>query len=126
MTRYDKNNIFAKILRGEIPCKRVYEDNYALAFHDIKPQAPIHILVIPKGQYVAFDDFSLKASVEEIRGFYLAVAKVAAGQGLTEDGYRIISNAGVDGGQEVPHFHVHLVGGRKLGAMLQKKTRSLH
>ncbi len=115
---YDSSNIFAKILRGEIPCNKVYEDDFALAFHDIAPQAPVHILVIPKGAYVAWDDFSAKASAEEIAGFIRAVGQVARDQELVEPGYRLLANLGGDGGQEVPHLHVHLFGGQPLGRMI--------
>ncbi|MBP7720917.1 MAG: histidine triad nucleotide-binding protein [Alphaproteobacteria bacterium] len=114
---YDDNNIFAKILRGDIPCKKVYEDDFALAFHDIAPKAPVHILVIPKGKYESIADFGAKASAEEIKGFYAAVSRIAAEQGL-DTGFRVIANTGLNGGQEVPHFHVHIVGGQKLGPML--------
>lgn len=120
MAVYDDNNIFAKILRGEIPCKKVYEDQYALAFHDINPQAPTHILVIPKGKYVSYDDYSQKASAEEIAGLMRAVGTVAREIGLDAPGYRILSNIGTDGGQEVPHLHFHLFGGRRLGPMLKR------
>ena len=106
---YDKENIFAKILRGEIPCDKVYEDEYALAFNDIAPQAPIHALVIPKGEYISFDDFSSTASAEEITGFYRAAQKVAAELGLKEGGYRTLANTGSDAHQEVPHFHLHIL-----------------
>jgi diadenosine tetraphosphate (Ap4A) HIT family hydrolase len=115
---YDDANIFARILRGEIPCKKVYEDEYALAFHDINPQAPIHILVIPKGAYVSWDDFSAHASEGEIAGFVRAVGAVARGEGLVAPGYRLLANAGPNSHQEVPHLHVHIFGGRPLGAML--------
>ncbi len=115
---YDPDNIFAKILRGEIPCQKVYEDDWALAFHDIAPQAPVHILVIPKGPYVGWDDFSAKASPEEIAGFVRAVGHVARAQGLVEPGYRLLANLGAHGGQEVPHLHVHLFGGKPLGPMI--------
>lgn len=115
---YDPNNIFAKILRGEIPSKSVYEDEYALAFHDIAPRAPVHILVIPKGLYVSWDDFAAKAPAEEIAGFVRAVGTVAREQGLVAPGYRLLANVGGHGGQEVPHLHVHLFGGRSLGPML--------
>ena len=115
---YDPDNIFAKILRGEIPCRKVYEDEWALAFHDIAPQAPVHVLVIPKGAYVSWDDFSSKASAEEIAGFVRAVGHVAREQGLVEPGYRLLANLGVHGGQEVPHLHVHLFGGKPLGPMV--------
>ena len=115
---YDPQNIFARILRGELPCKKVYEDEYALAFHDIAPKAPVHVLVIPKGAYVSFADFSATASEAEIAGFIRAVGTVARELGLDAPGYRLVSNTGAEGGQEVPHFHVHLFGGRALGAML--------
>ena len=118
MTAYDDQNIFAKILRGEIPCDKVYEDDYVLAFRDIAPQAPVHILVIPKGAYVDIADFGANGSAEEIAGFYAALAHVAKEAGLTEEGFRSIANTGVNGGQEVPHFHMHLLGGESLGAML--------
>jgi len=117
---YDPANIFAKILRGEIPCKRVYEDEYALAFHDISPQASVHILVIPKGAYVSWDDFSAHASEGEIAGFVRAVGHVAREQGLVVAGYRLLVNVGQHGGQEVPHLHVHLFGGAPLGPMLAR------
>lgn len=117
---YDDQNIFAKILRGEIPNRTVYEDEFALAFHDINPQAPLHILVIPKGAYVSWDDFSAKASEAEIAGFVRAVGHVAREQGLVAPGYRLLANAGLDSHQEVPHLHVHLFGGRKMGPMLVK------
>ncbi len=118
MSAYDDNNIFAKILRGEIPCDKVYEDEYALAFRDIAPQAPVHILVIPRGRYVSIDDFGINATVDEVQGFYKAVARIADEQGLTENGFRSIANTGDYGGQEVPHFHLHLLGGKKIGAMV--------
>ena len=118
--RYDDTNIFAKILRGEIPCKKVYEDRHALAFHDINPQAPFHVLVIPKGKYVSFDDFSAKASADEITGFMQAVGHVARELKLDAPGYRLLANIGADGGQEVPHFHIHIFGGRRLGPMLRR------
>jgi diadenosine tetraphosphate (Ap4A) HIT family hydrolase len=117
---YDDVNIFAKILRGEIPSKTVYEDEHALAFHDINPQAPVHILVIPKGRYVSWDDFSARASDGEIAGFVRAVGQVARDNGLVAPGYRLLANIGGHGHQEVPHLHVHLFGGRQLGAMLQR------
>ncbi len=117
---YDESNIFARILRGEIPAKRVYEDEYALAFHDISPQAPVHILVIPKGPYVSWDDFSERAPAEEIAGFVRAVGKVARDQGLVAPGYRLLANVGANSGQEVPHLHVHIFGGRGLGPMLAR------
>ncbi len=116
---YDDQNIFAKILRGEIPNDTVYEDEHVLAFKDIFPQAPIHILVIPKGSYISLDDFSANASEAEISGFFRAVGTIARDLGLVDDGYRILANHGANGGQEVPHFHVHIAGGRKLGRMIQ-------
>ena len=117
---YDEGNIFARILRGEIPSRAVYEDEHALAFHDINPAAPVHILVIPKGAYVSWDDFSERASAEEIAGFVRAVGKVARDQGLVAPGYRLLANAGINSGQEVPHLHVHIFGGRPLGPMLAR------
>lgn len=117
---YDDQNIFARILRGEIPAKKVYEDDHALAFHDINPQAPHHILVIPKGAYVSWDDFSARASDAEIAGFVRAVGRVARDAGLVADGYRLLANIGGDAGQEVPHLHVHLFAGRPLGPMLAR------
>ncbi|MAK97709.1 MAG: histidine triad nucleotide-binding protein [Erythrobacteraceae bacterium] len=115
---YDDDNIFAKILRGEIPSTKVYEDEWAIAFEDINPQAEIHTLVVPRGKYVSWDDFSAKAPDEEIAGFVRAVGKVAREKGLVEPGYRLLANVGADGGQEVPHLHVHLFGGQKLGRMI--------
>jgi histidine triad (HIT) family protein len=115
---YDDTNIFARILRGEIPSKTVYEDQWALAFHDINPQAPTHVLVIPKGKYVSIADFSATAGAEEITGFVRAVGKIAKDLGLEADGYRLLANMGEHSGQEVPHFHVHLFAGRPLGRML--------
>ncbi|MDQ0838374.1 HIT domain-containing protein [Sphingomonas faeni] len=117
---YDDQNIFAKILRGEIPSKRVYEDDVAIAFHDINPQAPTHLLVIPKGAYVSWDDFSARAPDVEIAGFIRAVGAVARAAGLVEPGYRLLANIGQDGHQEVPHLHVHVFGGRPLGPMLTR------
>jgi diadenosine tetraphosphate (Ap4A) HIT family hydrolase len=115
---YDPNNIFARILRGEIPCKKVFENEHVLAFHDINPQAPLHILVIPKGAYVSIDDFSAKASPDEITAFVRAIGDIARQEGVAESGYRILANHGRDGHQEVPHLHVHLFGKRQLGRML--------
>ena len=115
---YNDQNIFAKILRGEIPNQTVYEDETALAFHDINSQAPVHVLVIPKGAYVSWDDFSANASDHEIVGFVRAVGKVARDLGLVEPGYRLLANTGIDSHQEVPHLHVHLFGGKPLGPML--------
>jgi diadenosine tetraphosphate (Ap4A) HIT family hydrolase len=118
LSPYDDANIFARILRGEIPSRTVYEDEWALAFHDINPQAPTHVLVIPKARFVSFADFSARASEAEIAGFTRAVGKVAQMLGLEEPGYRLLANMGQDGGQEVPHFHVHIFGGRPLGRMI--------
>lgn len=115
---YDRDNIFARILRQEIPCNKVYEDEWALAFHDIAPQAPVHILVVPKGEWVSWDDFSDRAEPEEIAGFIRAVGHVAREQGLVAPGYRLLANVGGNGGQEVPHLHVHLFGGGPLGRMI--------
>jgi histidine triad (HIT) family protein len=117
---YDDTNIFARILRGEIPAKAVYEDEHAFAFHDINPQAPVHVLVIPRGRYVSWDDFSERGSAEEIAGFVRAVGHVARSQGLVAPGYRLLANVGRNSGQEVPHLHVHLFGGRGLGPMLAR------
>lgn len=118
MTAYDDTNIFAKILREEIPCDKVYEDDYVLAFKDIAPKAPVHILVIPKGAYVSVVDFSEKASAEEIKALSAAVAKIARDEGLDESGFRTIANTGLHGGQEVPHFHVHILGGEAVGPIV--------
>lgn len=115
---YDDQNIFAKILRGEIPSTRVYEDDHAIAFHDINPQAPTHLLVIPRGPYVSWDDFSARASDAEIAGFVRAVGAVARAAGAVAPGYRLMANIGADGGQEVPHLHVHVFAGKPLGPML--------
>jgi histidine triad (HIT) family protein len=115
---YDDNNVFAKILRGEIPNKTVYEDAHALAFHDINPQAPVHVLVIPKGRYVSWVDFAANATDAEMAGFVRAVGKTAAILGLDEPGYRLLANHGPNSHQEVPHFHVHIFGGKRLGPML--------
>jgi diadenosine tetraphosphate (Ap4A) HIT family hydrolase len=117
---YDRDNVFAKILRGEIPCQKVYEDEHALAFRDINPLAPVHVLVIPKGEYVSMDDFTSRASATAIAGFFRAVGETARALGLTESGYRFLANTGRDGRQEVPHFHVHVFGGAPLGRMLKK------
>ena len=117
---YDDNNIFARIIRGEIPSKKVYEDDYVLAFHDINPLSPTHILVIPKGKYVSWDDFSEQASDAQIAAFVRAIGKIARDEGLVGDGYRILANVGLNSGQEVPHLHVHIFGGRTLGPMLAR------
>jgi len=117
---YDDSNIFARILRGELPCKKVYEDDQVLAFHDINPLSPTHILVIPKGRYVSWDDFSAKASDEEISAFVRAAGRIARDAGLVEGGYRLLANTGQSSGQEVPHLHVHIFAGRPLGPMLAR------
>ena len=117
---YDDSNIFAKILRGEIPCDKVYEDEYALAFPDIRPLAPVHLLVIPKGPYVSLDDLTANASPEFIGGFFRAVGEVARRAGVVENGYRILANIGGDANQEVMHFHVHIFAGRQLSGMLKR------
>lgn len=117
---YDETNIFARILRGEIPNKTVYEDEHVLAFHDIAPQAPTHILVIPKGAYVSWDDFSARASDTEIAAFVRAVGRIAREAGLVEPGYRLLANIGQHAGQEVAHLHIHIFGGRPLGPMLAR------
>ena len=117
---YDESNVFAKILRGEIPCDKVYEDDYALAFQDIRPQAPVHVLVIPKGPYETLDELSTSASDAEIAGLMRAVAKVAQQVGVADPGYRILANNGADGRQEVPHLHFHIFGGKQLGSMLPR------
>jgi histidine triad (HIT) family protein len=117
---YDEANIFARILRQEVPANKVYEDDFALAFNDINPLAPRHVLVIPKGPYVSWDDFSERASDSEIAGFVRAVGKVARDAGLVAEGYRVLANVGFNSGQEVPHLHVHIFGGRPLGPMLAR------
>ena len=120
MATYDQNNVFARILRGEIPCKKVFENEHALAFHDIDPKAPTHILVIPKGPYVDMDHFTAAASDAEVAGFFKAVGEVARQAGVVETGYRILSNCGRDAHQEVPHLHIHIFAGRDLGGMIGK------
>ena len=117
---YDRNNIFAKILRGEVPCDRVFEDEHVLAFRDIHPQAPTHIIVIPKGEYVSVDDFAANASAAEQAAFMRAIGAIAHQEGVAAGGYRILSNHGPAAHQEVPHFHLHLFGGRDLGPMLRR------
>ncbi|MXP45907.1 HIT domain-containing protein [Altererythrobacter luteolus] len=117
---YDDQNIFAKILRGEIPSTKLYEDEWAYAFPDINPQAELHVLVIPKGSYVSWDDFSAKASDAEIAGFIRAVGNVAREHDLVQTGYRLLANVGAHGGQEVPHLHVHLFGRQFLGPMIAR------
>jgi diadenosine tetraphosphate (Ap4A) HIT family hydrolase len=116
---YDETNIFAKILRGEIPCDKVYEDAHVLAFHDINPQTPTHVLVVPKGAYESFDDFSRQASAEEITAFVRATGQIARDLGAVESGYRVLANTGRDALQEVPHFHLHLFAGKPLGRMIK-------
>ena len=119
---YDDNNIFAKILRGEIPCKKIYEDDFVLSFHDINPQKKIHVLVITKGKYVDLDDFSQNASQEEMVGLLKGINTVAEKLCISVDtgkGYRVLANIGEDGGQEVPHLHFHLFGGEKVGKMVE-------
>ena len=115
---YDDDNVFAKILRGELPNTTVYEDDHVLAFNDIAPQAPVHVLVIPKGRYIAQDDFHAEASDEEIAAFWRAVAKIARDLGVTAEGHRVIANQGPSSGQIVPHFHVHILAGRPLGPLV--------
>ena len=117
---YDDSNIFARILRGEIPSTKVYEDESVLAFNDIHPLAPTHILVIPKGPYVSWDDFSDQASDAQIAGLVRAVGRIARDAGLVEPGYRVLANVGMNSGQEVPHLHLHIFGGRPLGPMLAR------
>ncbi len=115
---YDSTNIFARIIRGEIPCDKVYEDDHVLAFRDIRPQAKVHALVIPKGSYVSAQDFAAKASEAEIVALNRAIGKVAEKLGVAESGYRLIANTGVHGHQEVPHYHVHILGGQAMGRMV--------
>jgi diadenosine tetraphosphate (Ap4A) HIT family hydrolase len=117
---YDDQNVFAKILRGEIPCRKVFENDHALAFHDLHPQAPVHILVIPKGAYVSWDDFSARASEAEIAGFVRVVGTVARDAELVAPGYRLLVNTGLDSHQEIPHLHLHIFAGRPLGPMLMR------
>ncbi|MEI6985029.1 MAG: histidine triad nucleotide-binding protein [Rhodospirillaceae bacterium] len=116
---YDSNNIFARILRGEIPCNKVYEDDNVLAFHDIHPQAPVHVLVIPKGAYISLDDFTARGNDTEIAALMRAVGAIARQLGIDASGYRFLANNGTNAHQEVPHLHIHLFGGRKLGPMLK-------
>ena len=121
---YDDGNVFARILRGELPCDKVHESEHALAFRDINPLAPIHVLVIPKGKYASMDDFTARASAEEVAGFFRAVGETARKLGADTSGYRILANHGRDANQEVPHFHVHLFGGAPLGPMLKRVSGS--
>ena len=120
--KYDKNNIFAKILRREIPCKKIYENDYVLAFHDVNPQKKIHALIIPKGEYVNLDDFSSNATEKEIVGLIKGIGEVAKKLGVSEavkgGGYRSLINVGANGGQEGPHLHFHIFGGEKVGKMV--------
>ncbi|HTH16522.1 MAG TPA: histidine triad nucleotide-binding protein [Magnetospirillum sp.] len=118
---YDPNNVFAKILRGEIPCKKVHEDDHTLAFHDINPQAPVHVLVIPKGAYVDMNDFAERAPETEVAALFRAVKKVSEMMGVDGPGYRMIANIGADSGSEVPHLHIHVCGGRHLGRMIPRE-----
>jgi diadenosine tetraphosphate (Ap4A) HIT family hydrolase len=117
---YDPTNIFARILRGEIPARKIYEDEWALAFHDINPQAPVHALVIPKGAYVGMSDFTAQAGTEEIAGFCRAIGRTAEILGVVESGYRVLANSGADANQEVPHLHMHIFAGAPLGRMIEK------
>jgi diadenosine tetraphosphate (Ap4A) HIT family hydrolase len=117
---YDPSNVFARILRGELPCQKVFEDEHVLAFHDINPLAPVHVLVIPKGEYVSMDDFSAQAPAAALTAFFRAVGAIARDLGLADGGYRFLANTGADGRQEVAHFHVHIFGGAPLGRMLKK------
>lgn len=120
---YDHDNIFAKIIRGEIPCDKVYEDDHVLAFRDINPQTPTHVLVIPKGAYQSFDDFSRTATAEEVLALIRAAGEIARSQGVAESGYRILANTGADGLQEVAHFHLHIFGGKPLGRMIKPPNK---
>jgi diadenosine tetraphosphate (Ap4A) HIT family hydrolase len=116
---YDDDNVFARILRGELPCNKVYEDDHALSFHDINPQAPLHVLVIPKGKYVSLADFSANAPAEAQAGLMRAIGEAARALGLEDDGYRVLTNCGRDSHQEVMHLHFHIFAGRPLGPMLE-------
>ena len=119
---YDDSNVFQRILKGELPCNKVYEDEHARAFHDINPLMPVHVLVIPKGHYVSLEDFSAQASAEELAGFMRAVGETARIMGVDESGYRIVGNTGAHANQEVPHFHVHIFGGRQIrGRMVRSE-----
>ncbi|MEI6729758.1 MAG: HIT domain-containing protein [Pseudomonadota bacterium] len=121
---YDKNNIFAKIIRGEIPCNKAYEDEFVFAIHDIEPAAPVHILVMPKGEYISFDDFSSKAEPETIARFFKTIGEIAGKFDVKQSGYRLIANHGKDASQSVPHFHVHLLAGKVLGSLLAEDTHA--
>ncbi len=120
---YDPDNIFAKIIRGEIPCSKVYEDDRVMAFRDISPAAPVHILVVPKGEYESFDDFTTKAEASEIQHFFATVQKIAKDNKLVKSGYRIITNHGPDASQTVQHFHFHILGGKAMGGLLPASVR---
>jgi histidine triad (HIT) family protein len=117
---YDRNNVFARILRGDLPCTKVYEDEHVLAFRDINPQAPVHVILIPKGEYVSADDFAAAASEAEQAAFMRAIGRIAELEGVRDSGYRILANHGAAAHQEVPHFHLHIFGGRDLGPMLRR------
>jgi len=117
---YDRSNVFARILRGELPCNKVYEDEHVLAFRDINPQTPTHVVVIPKGEYVSVDDFSANASADQLAAFMRAIGRIARAEGVAETGYRILANHGAAAHQDVMHFHLHLFGGRDLGPMLRR------
>ena len=117
---YDTDNVFAKILRGEIPCEKIHDDEFAIAFDDINPQSPVHVLVLPKGEYVSMDDFTANASDAEVAGFFRAVGAVARQLDVVGNGYRILANHGRDAHQEVPHFHIHIFAGRDLGPMIRR------
>ena len=118
MQQYNKDNIFAKIINGQIPCEMVYQDEYNMAFKDIAPAAPVHVLIVPKGEYVDFTHFTQNASAAEVLSFFQVVKKVAKISGVIESGYRIVSNCGQDANQLVPHFHLHLLGGSDLGGLI--------
>jgi histidine triad (HIT) family protein len=120
---YDKNNIFARILRGELPCKKIHESEFALAFEDIQPAAPVHVLVVPKGEYVSSDDFFANASAEAVAGFWRTVGEVARKTGVDRTGYRLVANHGADANQIVFHFHVHVIGGRPLSVKMAQMPR---
>ncbi len=120
---YDSNNVFARILRRELPCDKVYEDDHVLAFKDVNPQTPIHVLVVPKGAYASMDDFSQTASDAEIAALFRAVGRIAREMGIVESGYRMLANHGRDGHQEVAHYHVHLFGGKDLGRMIKPRDK---
>jgi diadenosine tetraphosphate (Ap4A) HIT family hydrolase len=115
---YDQNNVFARIIRGELPCRKVYEDDQVLAFHDIHPQAPVHIVVCPKGAYISMTEFSQTATINEMAALFRAVGLIVQQENLAAAGYRVITNAGPHSGQEVPHLHLHILGGRPLGPLL--------